>query len=236
MEPIDLNADTWERCERLRVYSDWFVDDDCPQPPSERKLRLLVVAALRGVWELLTEGPSRAAVEAIERYADEPNGDLLDRISDQAEMAIYAAASRWEDKERVKQAWNVALHAWQATTRAKMNSRSENTSCWLKFVSGLEVELPERSRTQAVAFHLALFHDLIANPFRPVAFDPSRQTSTVIALAEAIYADRAWDRMPILADALEEAGCDDARILDHCRTYPIHARGCWVVDLVLGKA
>jgi hypothetical protein len=61
-------------------------------------------------------------------------------------------------------------------------------------------------------------------------------TPTVTALAEAIYADRAFDRMPVLADALEEAGCSDDQILSHCRGEGPHVRGCWVVDLVLGKA
>ena len=60
-------------------------------------------------------------------------------------------------------------------------------------------------------------------------------TSTVINLAQAIYDDRAFDRMPILADALEDAGCDNADILAHCRQPGEHFRGCWVVDLVLGK-
>ena len=60
-------------------------------------------------------------------------------------------------------------------------------------------------------------------------------TPTVRALAEGIYADRAFDRLPILADALQDAGCDDADVLAHCRGPWPHVRGCWVVDLVLGK-
>ncbi len=62
-----------------------------------------------------------------------------------------------------------------------------------------------------------------------------RVSSTVAALAQTIYADRAFDRLPILADALEEAGCDNADILTHCRGDGPHVRGCWVVDLILGK-
>jgi hypothetical protein len=55
-------------------------------------------------------------------------------------------------------------------------------------------------------------------------------------LAQAIYDEQAFDRLPILADALEEAGCTDADILNHCRSGGEHVRGCWVVDLVLGKS
>jgi hypothetical protein len=57
----------------------------------------------------------------------------------------------------------------------------------------------------------------------------------VVKLAESIYTERAFDRLPILADALEDAGCTDAAVLDHCRGPGPHVRGCWVVDLVLGK-
>jgi hypothetical protein len=81
----------------------------------------------------------------------------------------------------------------------------------------------------------ALFRELFCNPFRPVVFDPRWQSETVLALATGIYAERAFDRMPILADALEDAGCDNAYVLTHCRGPGPHVRGCWVVDLLLGK-
>jgi hypothetical protein len=78
---------------------------------------------------------------------------------------------------------------------------------------------------------------VFGNPFRPGAFDPAWRSETVVALASGIYAERAFDRLPILADALEEAGCDHPDVLAHCRQLDAtHVRGCWVVDLVLGKA
>ncbi|VTU02814.1 Uncharacterized protein (Fragment) OS=uncultured bacterium PE=4 SV=1 [Gemmataceae bacterium] len=77
--------------------------------------------------------------------------------------------------------------------------------------------------------------DIFGNPFRVVAIDPQWLTSDVLALARGIYDERAFDRMPILADALQDAGCDSADVLDHCRGPGPHVRGCWVVDLVLGK-
>jgi len=68
-------------------------------------------------------------------------------------------------------------------------------------------------------------------------FDPAWRTSTVLALAAGIAHDGTFDVMPILADALQDAGCDDDGILDHCRqANPTHAHGCWVIDLVLGQA
>jgi len=76
---------------------------------------------------------------------------------------------------------------------------------------------------------------VFGNPFRPVAADPAWLTSTVIALAEGIYRDRAFDRMPILADALQDAGCANDNILNHCRQPGDHVRGCWVIDLLTGR-
>ncbi|HEX4608509.1 MAG TPA: hypothetical protein VH092_09910 [Urbifossiella sp.] len=78
--------------------------------------------------------------------------------------------------------------------------------------------------------------DIHGNPFRPVALDPSWLTEAVAALAAGIYAERAFDRLPVLADALEDAGCANPDVLGHCRNAGPHARGCWAVDLLLGKA
>jgi len=79
---------------------------------------------------------------------------------------------------------------------------------------------------------------VFGDPFRFVAVDGNWlkwNDATVPHIAQAIYDDRAFDRLPVLADALEEAGCTDAAILDHCRGPVPHVRGCWVVDLLLGK-
>jgi hypothetical protein len=77
--------------------------------------------------------------------------------------------------------------------------------------------------------------DIFGNPFRPVTLDPACLSPNVKGLAQAIYDDRAFNGMPILGDALEEAGCTNQDILSHCRGPGPHVRGCWVVDLVLGK-
>jgi hypothetical protein len=80
-----------------------------------------------------------------------------------------------------------------------------------------------------------LLRDIFGNPFRRVSFAPAWRTAPARKLAQAIYDERAFDRLPILADALEEAGCTDAEVLAHCRGGGEHVRGCWPVDLVLGK-
>ena len=80
-----------------------------------------------------------------------------------------------------------------------------------------------------------LLRCIVGNPFRPVAFDPSWCSPDVRALAGSIDAAGSFDAMPVLADALEEAGCTAAEVLEHCRGARPHARGCWVLDRVLGK-
>ena len=81
-----------------------------------------------------------------------------------------------------------------------------------------------------------LLREMFGNPFHPILADPAWLTSDVLALARGIYEERAFDRMPILADALQDAGCDNTDVLNHCRdTSLVHVRGCWVVDLLLAK-
>jgi len=82
----------------------------------------------------------------------------------------------------------------------------------------------------------ALVRDIFGNPFRPMAFDPAWRTDTAVALARQMYDSREFGAMPILADALQDAGCEDEQVLNHCRdANQVHVRGCWVCDLVLGK-
>ncbi|MBL8795112.1 MAG: hypothetical protein JNM56_14480 [Planctomycetia bacterium] len=89
--------------------------------------------------------------------------------------------------------------------------------------------LPEQRR------QAGFIREIFGNPFRPATIDPTWRTANVVSLATAIYNERAFDRLPILADALEDAGCTSREILDHCRQPGEHVRGCWCVDLVLGK-
>jgi hypothetical protein len=74
------------------------------------------------------------------------------------------------------------------------------------------------------------FRDVAGNPFRPVAVRSEWRTSTVLALARGIAAESAFDRLPILADALQDAGCEDSYLLSHCRDAGLHVRGCWIVE------
>jgi hypothetical protein len=80
-----------------------------------------------------------------------------------------------------------------------------------------------------------LVRDIFGNPSRPVAFDPAWRSPTAVSLARGLYESRDFSALPVLADALQDAGCEHPDILGHCRGGGEHVRGCWVVDLVLGK-
>jgi hypothetical protein len=119
---------------------------------------------------------------------------------------------------------NVISPVWLAAMRSRQYALSGTAASLHKGLDKTE------KKWQAVALR-----DLYGNPFRPVAFPPSWRTDTALTLARQMYDSRDFGAMPILADALQDAGCEDASILDHCRGEGSHVRGCWVVDLVLGK-
>src|SRR5262249_31831698 len=81
-----------------------------------------------------------------------------------------------------------------------------------------------------------LVRDIFGNPFRPVRFDPAWRTAAAVSLARGMYRGRDFGRLTDLADARQDAGCDTEAVLTHCHRPRPHVRGCWAVDLVLGKA
>lgn len=90
--------------------------------------------------------------------------------------------------------------------------------------------------TRELSAQCAILRDIFGDPFRPVRFSPAWRTDTAVLLAKQMYESRDFGAMPILADALQDADCNDAAILSHCRNRKQkHVRGCWVVDAVLGK-
>ncbi|MDY3552295.1 hypothetical protein R5W24_001375 [Gemmata sp. JC717] len=94
--------------------------------------------------------------------------------------------------------------------------------------------LPFHPQHHAVA--IDLIDDILGSPLRSARFEPAWRTADAVAIASAMYETRDFSAAPILADALEDAGCDNADALAHCRAERRHCRGCWVVDLLLGKS
>jgi hypothetical protein len=196
---------------------------------SDRKLRLFGCGCCRRAWDLLVRKPSRAAVEAAEAYAD----GLLDAASLRAARNAARNAANLMAKKEIP--FNgQAIYAAGAVQEI----------CWIEFLgwNGAAYTLCQRfvapnAASRERKAQADMLRDIFGNPFHPVALNPSWLTSTVLALAIGIYEERAFDRLPILADALQDAGCDNEDILNHCReSCRVHVRGCFVVDLVLGKS
>jgi hypothetical protein len=246
MTPIkyadQLNATNWEECPFLHVFEEYF-GPDFVRPagqrlPSDRKFRLFAVATIRAVWEHVTDPRSQAAVEAAERYADDPNPTILNAVRHAAVVASNDALELYDEAVPASLVASATADATALALEPVMNPE-EHTSlppawCGVGYRVADSIS-HDSSGADLVEMHHRLFHDIIPNPFRPVQPDPAWLTSDVLALARGIYEERAFDRMPILADALQDAGCDNDDVLNHCRGSGPHVRGCWVVDLLLGK-
>jgi hypothetical protein len=199
-----------------------------------RKLRLFCCASCRRCWPFLDER-SRRAISMGEQDAE----NAIDGVevkaavsaAHQAEADAYTAAAGDEDDIRY-------LAACAASD--SINDPQDSATFVVRIATGASKLLLNSGRANHDGPPLStLLRDIIGNPFRPATVDPvwlRWNYGCVVELARAIYDERAFDHLPILADALEDAGCDNADILAHCRGDGPHVRGCWVVDLLLGKS
>jgi hypothetical protein len=192
----------------------------------ERKLRLYACACCRTIWHLIVDPRSQRAVEVAELYAD---GSALPKDMERAMSEASAALVELEDvaygegQDFISENHRLAIRGAEAALGVFFD---HPVSAWrLSRVVHPDVE----SKTGQVN----ILHDLFGNPLRPVVIDPNWRTQTVVSLARAIYQDQAYDRLPILADALEDSGCDQAEVLNHCRRQKGHFRGCWLLDALL---
>jgi hypothetical protein len=228
---------------------------------SRRKLRLFEAACGRAVWPLLEHAASEQAVEAalldadgligpeeLHRVAREAN-DAWARVQQDTESdspmaplfaseAAYLLVAAPEERER----WRtdppaLAAEALAASAVDRVRRRVPGGLAPLTD-SPAERKAARRGLAAALRRQADLLRDLFGSPFRPVLFDLAWLSwggGVIPNLAAAIYAEGAFERLPILADALEQAGCDNADLLGHCRGRGPHVPGCWVVDLLLGK-
>jgi hypothetical protein len=213
---------------------------------SDRKLRLFAVDCCRCVWHLLSDERSRKAVELAERYVDgfasEQEREAAEEAADQASRD--AVRSRQASNYTIPEMFTIVARAARITispekdvdTEAGLAVVASRSLIALNQTSGLG------SKEAEMAACCLTLRELVANPFRPVALDPSWRTPIVLALAQGAYEERILpagtlepDRLAVLADALEEAGCDNDDILSHLRGPGPHVRGCWVVDAILLK-
>jgi hypothetical protein len=197
--------------------------DHVLEAASPRKLRLFACACCRLVWDLLDDDRPRRAVEVAERFADRL---VKNRERQQAQQAAWEYSDEQElSPESVAAGWAIVRSQRSDLLKTAAVVCSHNTRC----VKG-------RNITRAQAH---LLRELFGNPFRAAPVVPPAVLGwngwQVVKLARAIYAERRFDDLPVLADALEEAGCEEEAMLAHCRGPGPHVPGCWVVDLLLGK-
>ncbi len=196
---------------------------------SERKLRLFLVACCRRIIHLMTDLRGLRAIEVAEKYAD-----------GHATRRELATARKW-----VRKATRSVQLPHRNQYRAAEYTASElsppQIAACLRDAAHATAPGPgnEPGRASERVTQATILGDVVGNPFRPPRrLDPALLAwngGTVVKIAQGIYEERAFDRMPILADALEDAGCDDADLLAHCREPGDHVCGCWALDLLLGK-
>jgi hypothetical protein len=196
-----------------------------------------VVMAERFADGLATE----AELDAASVVANDIHLDTEGRVKRYAAEAAFQCAALYEEGWQVLIAWQAAALAIEGEALERSIGQDSSTELTDIMDSWAEAHLGSGrimgwTDANPDADISVLLRCIVGNPFRPVTCDPSWRTSTVVGLAEAIYADRAFDRLPIMADALEDAGCTHPGVQSHCRGDGPHARGCWVIDLILGKA
>jgi hypothetical protein len=201
---------------------------------SDRKAQLFAAACCRRVWCLMTDPRHRDAVEAAEHLAD---GVLTVAMFESALRPVVElwrvipdyTRLEWEPRHFMTGATRHLGYKRDAADAASYAARGAARTAGTPGSPGwLSARDTEGDAQRALA------HDVVGPASRPAAA-PTWLTSTVLALARTMYESRDFGAMPVLADALEEAGCDSPAVLDHCRGGGPHVRGCWVVDLVLEK-
>lgn len=212
---------------------------------SDRQLRLFVTSYCRRNWHLIQDQGCRKAIEVAELAADGQVGESELR-------QVYIETSQiWSQLLRTGPADTLAALVADSCRRAvRPSERLTPTIIGIaagnlaRGVAGGADGESERGAWNEVKeaaweaerwVQVDLLRDIFGNPFRPITLNPAWRTPTVISLGETIYSEEAFDLLPILGDALEDDGCNSQEILDHCRSGGEHVRGCWAVDLVLGK-
>jgi hypothetical protein len=223
------------------VISDLGIPRGPGQRISLRKLLLFTAACCRPLWNIALGGAVQSTLGAYQRYAYG-----LGR-RDQFEQTISAATALsftcWTDDPLG--AAHVAHDAacWLAWDTARESiavtcADATEEDRWLWGFSGPPDPVYWASLDKVRSEQAELLREIVGNPFRPVETDLGSLAShseTVSQLARVIHEERCYENMPYLADALEDAGCTEPAILDHCRGPNRHVRGCWVTDLLLGK-
>ncbi len=218
-----------------------------------RKLRLFSCACCRTIWNWIADERSRRSVICAERYADSLlTEDERQVVLAEAVVAFQEASSTWNDfackiykggrnpNESELATENTLAFRITAAVAARGTLNYKTSETFLVEAGRIAHRacqvLANAERHAASGEMIAtLLRDIVGNYFCPTKIDGHLRTPLVNTLAQSIYDDRAFFRMPELGDALEAEGCIDAEILARCRSERPHMRGCWAIDLILGK-
>jgi hypothetical protein len=235
----------WMACDDPKEMLNFLWDKE-----SDRKLRLFTVACCRCSRQLLLNKDHRRALELATRFADGQATEA--ELAEAYRQANELACSLYDgESEREIRRWAEAAAVANALAASHPLANNAVDAAWM--INRAVRPNPDKRLA-------SLLRDICGNPFRRwlewksirkwpewqnvrslaensgcVPTDSSWLIEPVLSLAAGIYADRAFDRLPVLGDLLEDAGCADPEILSHCRQQGEHVHGCWVVDLILGK-
>jgi hypothetical protein len=218
----------------------------------DERFRRFAIACCRRVAEVLEFGDTYA-LDCLEIYA---TSRLHEAILKARRFHRPAAADASRALSTVSRAdgvtWLRAQARGLATSAVWTCTKSKATQAAMAYreaaaamatIKTLGAPIPDSYRynewlppdSAELAMQASFLRDIFGNPFRPVEYPPQWPTDTAVALARHMYESCDFSAMPILADALEDASCDDHAILDHCRGPGPHVRGCWLLDALLNK-
>lgn len=211
--------------------------------PSSRKLRLFACACCRRIWNLLTSDWAKECVLVAEAYCDgsTSEAELKAAFVKAPESLLRLGGWHLGGGGPIRVAEAAAAVGGDRSTWALVAARDlcapDDGMPRTELPRGSRKYSPDQEHLDPVerAAQAKLLRDIYGNPFRPTTFESSWRTQEVAAIAQQMYESRDFSAMPILSDALLAAGCEDEKIISHCRSNDPHVRGCWVVDLVLEK-
>ncbi len=192
---------------------------------SDRKSRLFAAAAFRHLDYLLTDHRHQQGIDLLEQMADGMvASETVRTVTRAVRLALPPPGDSFERAD-IDDPYYVALMLYRGLLRSPIDHANQA-------LAGLAERNHQRRR------QCGLIRDIFGNPFRPAILDTAWlrwRDGFIPQLAQSIYDERRFADLPILGDALEDAGCTNMDILDHCHRPAEHVRGCWVIDLLLGK-
>ena len=208
-----MTEDIWTSASHPDVLLDWLNN----QPGNDRKLRLFCHACC---CRIMPANPNAAYLHALRSIEDLADGsvsdDALRRIGEEI-MIVH------DDLDRI--------YAFAISLRIPWDAVSRRDSLREVVRAGVLFRGPDEPIKQCF-----LIREIVGNPFRPIDIDPNWRTTAVLDLAQTIYNEWMLERIPILVDALMDAGCNDQAILGHFSQPAPHVKGCWALDRLLGKS